>query len=175
MAKRPKGVQRKELKKIKHKDLRFNSLLGSGPFSKEAPEKPKRKMGRPTVMTPEVLAKLEQAFSIGANDREAIAFADISMDAFYDYQKKHPEFAERKEYLRQRPVLKAQNTIINNLEDPRVAQWYLERKKRAEFGNVVQVESDKPLVNVAPQVDLSVVKTEDLLKMVEKTGDDIKE
>lgn len=110
--------------------------------------------GRPTVITPEVIAKLEHAFSIGATDREAIAFAEVSQDAFYDYQKKHPEFAERKERLKQRPVLLAQNTIIKNLEDPKVAQWYLERRKPRDFSARVEVTGADGAALTPPQINI---------------------
>lgn len=91
--------------------------------------------GRPTVMTPEVLAKLEEVFAIGGTDMEAIFYADISKDALYDYQNKHPEFTERKEKLKERPVLKARQTVVKALENPHDAQWYLERKRKNEFAN----------------------------------------
>lgn len=91
------------------------------------------KVGRPSEMTPEVLAKLDHAFSIGCADLEACLYADISKDTLYRYQAKHPEFCDRKELLKEKPVLKARNTVINNLGEDETARWYLERKKKLEF------------------------------------------
>lgn len=91
--------------------------------------------GRPTVMTPEVLAKLEEVFAIGGTDLEAIFYADISKDALYDYQKLHPEFTDRKEKLKERPILKARQTIVKGLDDADNAKWYLERKVKNEFSS----------------------------------------
>ena len=89
--------------------------------------------GRPTLMTPETLNKLEEVFAIGGTDQEAIFYADISHQTLYNYQEKHPEFLERKEKLRERPILKARQTIVKSLDEPEHAKWYLERKAKREF------------------------------------------
>ena len=89
--------------------------------------------GRPSTVTPEVLAKLEQAFAIDATVQEALSYAEISKDAYYRYLESHPEFRERIEDLRQKPILKARQTIVKSLDNPKDAQWYLERKKKLEF------------------------------------------
>ncbi len=93
----------------------------------------KVKTGRPSVVTPEVLAKLELAFGMGCSDKEACLYADISMDALYNYQNRRPEFAEWKALLKEKPVLKARNTVIGSLSDIETAKWYLERKTKGEF------------------------------------------
>lgn len=93
----------------------------------------KVKTGRPSVVTPEVLAKLELAFGMGCSDKEACLYADISMDALYNYQNRRPEFAEWKALLKEKPVLKARNTVISSLSDIETAKWYLERKTKGEF------------------------------------------
>ncbi len=90
-------------------------------------------VGRPTVMTSEVVSKLEEVFAIGGTDEEACFYADISKQTLYDYQKKYPDFIDRKEQLKQRPFLKARQTIVKALDNPHDAQWFLERKKKSEF------------------------------------------
>lgn len=89
--------------------------------------------GRPTIMTPETIKKLEEVFAIGGTDKEACFYANISHQTLYDYQAKHPEFIERKEALKEKPILKARQTIVQSLGDPRHAQWFLERKRKSEF------------------------------------------
>lgn len=96
--------------------------------------------GRPTVMTPETLRKLEEAFALGATDQEAIFYANISKTTFYDYCKEHPDFAERKEDLKETPILKARRTVVANLDKPDMALKYLERKKKKEFSPSIEVE-----------------------------------
>jgi len=84
--------------------------------------------GRPTVLTKEVLGKLEDAFANSFTDREACFYADISTDALYEYQKENPEFTDRKELLKLSPNLKAKETIVKALGDVQQAKWWVERK-----------------------------------------------
>jgi len=91
-------------------------------------------VGRPTHMTEPVLLKLCQAFAIGATDAEACLYADISPRVLYDYQKKHPEFLHKKRELKETPILRARQTIINNLDDKDIAWKYMQAKRADEFG-----------------------------------------
>lgn len=93
----------------------------------------RKKTGRPTVITEEVLRKLEGAFSMGCGDREACLLADISMTALYSYQERHPAFTERKALLKEKPILKARGTVLQALSIPEHAEWFLERKAKHEF------------------------------------------
>jgi len=109
------------------------------PKKKKTVGRPKKnKGGRPTVFTPEVLQKLEQAFSIGCSDTEATLFADISMASLYEFQNKYPEFAERKRKLKESLVLRSRFNVaraINDQVNPDLdlSKWYLERRKKEEF------------------------------------------
>lgn len=103
----------------------------------------KKKPGAPTVMTPEVIEKLEQAFLLGCTDTEACLAADIAPATLYNYQEKHPEFLERKDQLKQNPFYKARRTVVRALEnDPKLAMDYLSRKMKKEFGNNVDITTD---------------------------------
>lgn len=95
-------------------------------------------------MTPEVVGKLEQAFSMGCSDLEACLFADISKQALYDYQEKHPEFADRKAILKQKMIFKARSVIADalNNKDENTAKWLLERKLKDEFSTKVENSVD---------------------------------
>lgn len=108
----------------------------------------KNKGGRPPKMTPEVIGKLESAFKIGATDREACYYAGINPDTLYEYQKKHPEFTEQKEVWKRNPILKAKKTIYDNLKDPNVAKWLLERRDD-EYSNKIKQDISGG-VNVTP-------------------------
>jgi len=92
--------------------------------------KNKTKVGRPTVMTDDVLDKLRQAFLFGATKEEACAFADIGYRTLYDYVDRNPEFSQQIEKWQQNPILKAKKTVMNSLDDPKVSQWYLERRAK---------------------------------------------
>ncbi len=87
----------------------------------------------------EVIQKLEEVFALGGTDLEACLWADISKAALYNYQKTNPHFVDRKEKLKERPILKARQTVIKALQDPQHAQWFLERKKKDEFSSRSEV------------------------------------
>lgn len=108
--------------------------------------------GRPTVMTPAVIAKLEEAFNNGATDLEACFLADISKDALYDYCKVHPEFSERKEALKNMPKYQAKMNIVKEINngDAEISQWYLERRAKDEFSTRNEL-TGKDGENLIPQ------------------------
>lgn len=101
-----------------------------------------RPNGRPTEMTPETIDKLEQVFAIGGSDNEACFFAGIGKSTLYNYQNSHPEFVERKEALKEKPFLKARQTIFKSLDLPQYAFEYMKRKRKKEFGDTVDLTSD---------------------------------
>ena len=94
---------------------------------------PKNKGGRPPIMTDDTIKKLEEVFALGGSDSEACFYANISKQTLYNYQKEHPEFVDRKEALKEKPILKARQTVVKALDDPKDAQWFLERKRKEEF------------------------------------------
>ena len=81
-----------------------------------------------------VLSKLQEVWGIGGSDGEAAFYADISTSALSRYLEKNPDIAEFRDKLKEKPVLKARQTIVRDLETVPTAQWYLERKKKDEFG-----------------------------------------
>lgn len=88
--------------------------------------------GRPTIITEAVLQKLEEAFSLGCTDKEACVLADIAPSTLYNYQEANPEFLERKEQLKEKPILKARKTVVDSLEGDVNSAWkYLERKDKS--------------------------------------------
>lgn len=103
----------------------------------------KNKGGRPTVMTPETLKKLEDAFLVGATDIQACLAADISHATLYNYQEKNPEFIDRKEALKSSLALQAKNNMANSIAsgDTTDSKWYLERKEKAEFSTQTNTNS----------------------------------
>jgi hypothetical protein len=91
------------------------------------------KLGRPTVMTPEILDKLVEAFALGCGDKEACLLANIGMSTLYSYQETDPAFVERKHALKENPILKARKTVMDDIGNVDTAKWLLERKKKDEF------------------------------------------
>ena len=87
--------------------------------------------GRPLKMTPEVIQKLEVAFVAGCTDLEACCYADISKSSLYNYCDAHPEFMERKETLKNQPIMQARFIIQEALTtgDLNTANRVVDRKE----------------------------------------------
>lgn len=65
---------------------------------------------------------------------EEIAFyANISKQSLYNWMESDEKFRERLDELRASPVLKARTTMVEALDKPEHAKWYLERKSKREF------------------------------------------
>ena len=79
---------------------------------------------------PEILTKLENAFSMGCTDDEACIMAGISRGTLYYYIKANPDFHDRKEELKQLPTIQAKHVVVGEIKDSDVktSKWYLERK-----------------------------------------------
>lgn len=101
----------------------------------------KNKGGRPSEMSEEKVKKLEEVFAIDGTIEEACFYADISKQTYYDWLKRKPELIDRFDALRNRPVLKARQTVVKSLDNPDHAFKYLEKKRKKEFGNAVDLTS----------------------------------
>jgi len=90
------------------------------------------KNGRPPVVTPDVVAKLEEAFSWGATDAQASIHAGIHRSTLDRYCKANPDFSNRKEDLKQNIGLIAKKRIFEDIEDKKSqtaissAKWAVE-------------------------------------------------
>lgn len=102
------------------------------------------KVGRPTVMTKDVLQKLEYAFMRGLTDLEACDYADIGTTTLYNYCEENPAFRERKEELKQHPTAKARLNVAEAIEggDVDISKWWLERKVKDEFSTKQTVDGE---------------------------------
>lgn len=95
-------------------------------------------VGRPTVMTPETLHKLDEAFLNDLTDEQACFFANISPATLYNFQQEHPEFLERKRLLRENLKVKAKLNLSHKIQTEEGgisaahSMWYLERKAKNE-------------------------------------------
>jgi hypothetical protein len=90
-------------------------------------------MGRPTIKTPEVIAKLKRCFELDYNIPDACFEANISQSTLYNWMKDDPDFMEEMTYTRGNVKRLAKRTLISKIEDnPQLAAWYLERKAKDE-------------------------------------------
>ncbi len=103
-------------------------------------------MGRPSVVTPEVIRSLKQAYLIGATHDEAAHYAGIAPSTLYLHMEKNPEFSEQISGWKNEPILKAKRKVVTDIEkDTNTAKWYLERKS-PDFKNKTELD-----VSVSPQ------------------------
>ncbi len=105
-----------------------------------AKKKRRNKPGRKTLKTEEVVRKIEEVAALDGSVEEMAYYAGIHPDTIYGWMEKDKTFSDKIKALRERPVLKARQTIIKALDTPQSAQWYLERKKKAEFSEKVEIE-----------------------------------
>lgn len=90
--------------------------------------------GRPTVITPNVVAKLTEAFKLDVTIEEACLYAGISKDTYYRKVKDNEGFSDEMEQARMYATLRARKTVICQIEqDGDLALKYLERKRKEEF------------------------------------------
>lgn len=102
-------------------------------------------------MTPIVVGKLENAFSLGCSDREACLIAGIHKDTLYEYCKKNPDFSDRKQQLKLFPIIRAKQTVYKALErDPKLALRYLEKTLPYEFGKYSHVDIEQKDEGLSP-------------------------
>jgi hypothetical protein len=133
------------------------------------PLQPINPYGRPTVMTPDVLDKLKQAFLFGCTDVQAAAFADIGVATLYHYQKENKDFQEEKEKWKENPVLKAKATVYKELDKPETAKWYLERKAKDEFSTRQEtLAKDEALLKKEQELEEEVEAEDDVVTKIKE-------
>jgi hypothetical protein len=89
-------------------------------------------VGRPTVMTPEVIEKIEEELKNGATLAHASFLADISLRTLYNYFDSNPEFKQRCELLQGMVAYRARVNIKNKIEagDIDTSKYWLDRKDK---------------------------------------------
>lgn len=108
--------------------------------------------GRPTVMTKQVLAKLEWAFRIDCNNEEACIYAGIDSATLYRYIQKNPDFAVQMTEWKQslpiaaRAVVAEQIVAAKSVDD----SWaYLRAKRKGEFAEQKNLKVEGNVVSIA--------------------------
>ena len=108
--------------------------------------------GRPTKYTPEIAQKICDAIR-GGNYREvAAAWAGVPERTFYDWLKQRQGFSQMVKEAEQAAEIRCVALVMKAAaEDPKHAQWWLERKCHERWGRKdrMQVAGDSgaPLVH----------------------------
>lgn len=101
------------------------------------------KPGRPERIDEKMLEKLERAFSYGMSNDEACLECNLARSTLQDYFTKNPNFKERVEMLKNRPVTIARKCVVDGLtDDSELSLKYLERKCRVEFNPKAEIEAN---------------------------------
>lgn len=98
--------------------------------------------GRPTKLDDEVRRKIEEAAALDASVEEIAFYAGVHRATLHRWLQEDEGLRDRIQELRERPILKARQTITKALDDPNYAFKYLERKRRKEFGANVDLTTD---------------------------------
>lgn len=95
----------------------------------------------------QAISKLEVAYKVGADDTEARLFAGLSESRFELVLQKYTLLPRYIESWKAHMELKARGVLSKALDagDIATAKWFLERKKRGEFGNKLEIESHRTL------------------------------
>lgn len=124
-----------------------------------------RYVGRHTKLTPEVVQKLEQAFAIGANVKQACYYANISTSSYYNYIDQNPELLERLEDLKEKLPLQALTNIANEITgqksvgDINLSKWLLEKRMGDEYGETLTLKGGADTIGVGtPEEDREVIQ-----------------
>lgn len=114
----------------------YESALLDESVEKEAKKIERDGVGRPKVVTKQVLAKLEHAYKIGCPHVEAAFYADISVSTLGRFRKENPDFDEKIEALRSSNSIAARENVSDaiNVKKSVEDSWaWLRTKHRDEF------------------------------------------
>lgn len=126
-----------------------------------ANKKTGKPVGRPSKLTPEVVAKLEQAYKIGANDTEACLHAGIDRSTLFRYEKEHQDFCNKKAEWKRQPILKAKFSVYKGLDDPKLALDFL-KLRDDDFSPKLKQE----VKNITPQIVVADESHKDILEQI---------
>lgn len=96
-------------------------------------------VGRPTVLTEEVVQKLESVFKLGVTIDAACTYANIARSTFYDHYNHDIEFRTKIDTAKDYARIAAGSVVINAIvkdRDVEAAKWWLAKKHPDEFGDV---------------------------------------
>lgn len=114
-----------------------------------------------TTITAKEVEILEYYFTHGFTDEEACLEANVPTRTFYDYCRNNPEWAERRQVLKKKQVMKAKLLVSKNLEEEKddyIKMVYQEdkRQERAKIKVDLWVSTEDEEETNVKQVSLKV-------------------
>jgi predicted DNA-binding protein (UPF0251 family) len=108
---------------------------------------PKHPGGRPTERTPEVVAKLEEAFKNDFKDEEACSHAGIHRATYYRWLNEDEKFRDKMEEAQQFLFKVARNKLAKGLQDGTISPTeYLDRRDRKRYSKQVTMDGEQKVV-----------------------------
>ena len=104
--------------------------------------------GRPTIYSEDIVEKLESILKIGGTIEQAVNYAGIDKQTYYNWIEKRLDFSTKMEQARSYPDIVAKNIVVDSMikdRDLNTAKWWLEKR---EFKQVNQINTQ---VNINPQ------------------------
>jgi ACT domain-containing protein len=100
--------------------------------------------GRPTIFNQDTVHKLEQAFAMSCTVEEACSISGVSRSAYYKRLENDRQFMDKMERAKLFMIIQARHTVCKAIRagDIKTSIWYLERKRKDEFGINLQVFED---------------------------------
>ena len=141
-------------------------------MTKKKPKSEHKDAGRPTIMTKELVEKLEFAFMHGLTDEEACFYVDIDRGTLYNYCKANPDFSTRKELLKRSPVVTSKFNVVQSINSGNLtdSKFWLQAKCKEEFSMRTETtgKDGEPIqtVNFTPD---ELKKWQQVLRKTEKT------
>ena len=104
--------------------------------------------GRPTVMTEEVIEKIEEELKNGATLAQASFLAGISLKTIYNYFGNNPDFKDRCDLLQGLVAYRARVNLKNKIESGDIdsSKYWLDRKDK-EFKAKTDITTDNESLN----------------------------
>ena len=109
--------------------------------------------GRPTERTPEIIRKIEEVAALDGSIEEMAYYAGIHRATLYRWMEQDEELRDRIQELREIPILKARQTIVKALQNPEHAFKYVEKKRRKEFGNAIDITGNLTISQVLDSLE----------------------
>ncbi len=99
--------------------------------------------GRPSKRTPEREARILEAIRGGATRKAAALHAGINQDTLTDWTHRYSDFSDAIARAEADVELRLTAIILNAArEDPRHAEWWLERRRSEDYGRREKIDLD---------------------------------
>jgi len=127
--------------------------------------------GRPTLYSEEAVKKLESIFQVGGTVDEAVSYAGISKQTYYDWIDRHDGLLTKMEAAQHYADVVAKNVVVDNIvknRDVGTAKWWLEKRQFKEAS--VQISGEKVLVIPSELLDKYGIQPDNPTRITETSS-----